>query len=428
MLYERWRKIARLNQDEIALRDLPSNRQWTFRDLAAIAENREPESRQKIIFPRGNSAEFIFSILRAWRDGAVVCPLESEQHAPEISSELPAGVVHLKTTSASTGAARMIAFTAEQLAADAENIVATMGLRPDWPNLGVISLAHSYGFSNLVTPLLLHGIPLILGGAPLPETIRRAAASEQNIALAAVPALWRNWHDADAIPRNVRLAISAGAPLPVPLEQNIFAMRGLKIHNFYGASECGGIAFDAASTPRLDPSVAGMPMKNVSVSLAEDGCLEVRSGAVGLTYWPDAQPNLRDGVFRTSDLAEISFEMIYLRGRASDQINVAGRKISPETIEKILATHPAVRDCLVFGVPSSDADRGEKIVAIVALRTETSAETLKHFLLEKLPAWQVPREWRFVPSLEVNERGKLSRAGWKSKYLENGSKSVGRIC
>lgn len=419
MLYECWRQIARLNQDQIALRDLPSGRQWTFGELAGIAEQGERCAAKKIIFPRGNSAEFIFSILRAWRDNAVACPLESEQPAPEISRELPDGVVHLKTTSASTGAPRLIAFTAEQLAADAENIVATMGLRPDWPNLSVISLAHSYGFSNLVTPLLLHGIPLILGGAPLPETIRRAAASEQYIALAAVPALWRNWHDADAIPRNVRLAISAGAPLPVPLEQNIFAMRGLKIHNFYGASECGGIAFDAASTPRLDPSVAGTPMKNVSVSIADDGCLEVRSRAVGETYWPEPNTNLREGVFRTSDLAEIIFGLVYLRGRASDQINVAGRKISPEAIERILATHPAVRDCLVFGVPINDADRGEKIVAVIASKIETSAETLKHFLLEKLPAWQVPREWKFVPSLEVNQRGKLSRADWRARLMTN---------
>ena len=57
--------------------------------------------------------------------------------------------------------------------ADAENIVATMGLRPDWPNLGVISLAHSYGFSNLVLPLLLHGIPLILAPVPLPARLMR---------------------------------------------------------------------------------------------------------------------------------------------------------------------------------------------------------------------------------------------------------------
>ena len=88
--------------------------------------------------------------------------------------------------------------------ADAENIVATMGLRADWPNLGVISMAHSYGFSNLVLPLLLHGIPLILAPAPLPEIIRRAAENEPAITLAAVPAMWRAWHEADAIPPGVR--------------------------------------------------------------------------------------------------------------------------------------------------------------------------------------------------------------------------------
>src|SRR5205823_14680500 len=100
--------------------------------------------------------------------------------------------------------------------ADAENIVETMGLRREWPNLGVISLAHSYGFSNLVTPLLLHGIPLLLCDSPLPEAVRRAAIGAEAIALPAVPALWRAWHEAAAIPPNVRLAISAGAPFPLP--------------------------------------------------------------------------------------------------------------------------------------------------------------------------------------------------------------------
>src|SRR6185436_9744218 len=108
----------------------------------------------------------------------IVCPVETDQRAPEIKPGIPREIVHLKMTSGTTATPRFVAFTAEQLAADAENIVATMGLRPDWPNLGVISLAHSYGFSNLVLPLLLHGIPLVLAGAPLPEIVRRAAGSE----------------------------------------------------------------------------------------------------------------------------------------------------------------------------------------------------------------------------------------------------------
>ena len=250
--------------------------------------------------------------------------------------------------------------------ADAENIVVTMGLRPDWPNLGVISLAHSYGFSNLVLPLLLHGIPLILAPAPLPEIIRRAAEAERFITLPAVPAMWRAWHQASAIPQNVRLAISAGAPLPVNLEQDVFKAYGLNIHNFLGSSECGGIAYDTSETPRTEAAFVGQPMQNVNLSLNDDGCLVVHSRAVAETYWPEKSDSLGDGIFQTSDLAELKNGGVFLRGRLGDQINVAGRKVSPETIERALLAHPQVRECLVFGVPSRDAERTEIIVAIVA--------------------------------------------------------------
>ena len=254
-----------------------------------------PADESTVVYPQGHAAEFIFAVLRAWRANAVVCPLEPDQAPPPVPLP-PAPCVHLKTTSATTGLPRTIAFTAEQLAADAENIVATMGLRPDWPNLGVISMAHSYGFSNLVLPLLLHGIPLILAPSPLPEAVRRAAEGEPALTLAGVPALWRAWHEAGAIPPNVRLAISAGAPLPVTLEQAVFSATGVKIHNFYGSTECGGIAYDATATPRADEACVGAPMRNVQVALNEDGCLEVRSQAVGQTYWPDADGDARKGL------------------------------------------------------------------------------------------------------------------------------------
>jgi acyl-CoA synthetase (AMP-forming)/AMP-acid ligase II len=417
MLYERWRQIARSFPGETALRDLPSNRRWTFRELEMAAETPR-DSVKTVAFPSGTSADFVVEVVRAWRAGNIVCPVETDQPEPIITPSLPPEIVHLKMTSGTTSAPRFVAFTASQLMADAENIVATMGLRPEWPNLGVISLAHSYGFSNLVLPLLLHGIPLVLAGAPLPEIVLRAAKTEADITLAAVPALWRTWQDANAIPRNVQLAISAGAPLPVALEQDVFATRGLKIHNFYGSSECGGIAYDASSGPRVDDSCAGAPMRNVNLTLADNGCLEVHSQAVGQTYWPEASPLLGGGVFQTNDLAEISNGMVYFRGRAGDQINVAGRKVSPESIEKVLLAHPGVRECVVFGVPSSDTKRGETIVACVSATTQVAGETLKQFLLAQLPAWQVPREWWLVESLFASRRGKLSRAEWRKRYLE----------
>jgi long-chain acyl-CoA synthetase len=419
MLYEIWRKTVRERGNELALRDVSTGCEWTFSDLAAEVEAMPP-SEGHVTFPRGAEARFLLLVLRAWRDGRVVCPLEPEQASPSMAGALPPEIVHLKTTSATTGSSRLMTFTASQLAADAENIVDTMQLRPEWPNLGVISLAHSYGFSNLVLPLLLHGIPLFLVGSSLPEALRRGAAGLNNITLPAVPALWRSWYDAGAVPQNVRIAISAGAPLPLSLEEAVHERLGLKIHNFYGSSECGGIAYDRTDHPRVDPSCVGLPLNGVDVFTGEDGCLQVRSRAVATGYWPTPSMELADGVFRTSDLGQVEAGHIFVRGRVSDQINVAGRKVSPESIERVLALHPAVRDCLVFGAPTASSERGETIVACVVLHAETSVgtEELKQHLISLLLPWQVPRKWWIVPSLQGNERGKISRMQLRKEFQD----------
>lgn len=420
MLYQRWQKMAEEKPQDMALRDLASGRSWTFSELRAEAE-REPGEKSAMVCPQGNSPEFILAVLRAWRAGVVVCPLDSHQ-PPLAASPPPPPCCHLKTTPASLGVPRAVAFSEAQLAADVDNIVATMGLRPEWPNLGLISLSYSYGFSNLVLPLLLHGIPLILAPSPLPLALRCAGHAHAHLTVAGVPALWHAWHKADAILRNVRLAISAGAPLPLSLERAVFEQHGLKIHNFYGSTECGGIAYDATEVPRQEESSVGRPLKNVQVEVAKNGALRVRSQAVGRSYWPTPEPALGRGIFQTSDLAEIKEGEIRLRGRTDDHINVAGRKVSPTIIEQALREHESVAECVVFGVPSGTVDRLDLIVACVAADRPSSRDELKDFLLRKLPGWQVPREWWFVDSISSNGTGKPLRAQWRRNFLEHRAK------
>lgn len=415
MLYERWRQVARENAGEIALRDLASSRAWSFDALASAVESAPvPEPEERMVFPSGHSPEFILGILRAWRFRQIVCPLESGQTAPIIPTP-PPNICLLKTTSATTGVARHVAFTARQLAADPENIVRTMGLRRNSPNLGVISLAHSYGFSNLVLPLLLHGIPLTLVPNALPETLRQAAATGENWTLPAVPALWRTWAEAGALSGNLRLAISAGAPLPPTLEDAVHARFGLKLHTFLGSTECGGIAYDAAPLPRGDGVFAGTALHGVHLSRGDDGHLIVRGAAVGEQYWPAAEDRLHDGVFHTNDLVDLEGNQVLLRGRAGDLINVAGRKVAPESIEAALRAHPAVRECLVLGVHSAEASRGDIVAAVVECRSPVTREALRDFLHSRLPEWQIPREWHLLDSLPVNARGKLSRTEWRQR-------------
>lgn len=415
MLYDRWRNIVKEFGKAPALADASDGRTWTFIELDQKAACCQAE--EAIIFPQTNCPEFVLNVLRAWRNGTVVCPLEPGQAPPRLPGLPPAGISHLKTTSATSGRPRLVAFTEEQLAADADNLVPTMGLRPDWPNLGAISLAHSYGFSNLVLPLLLHGIPLILLRAALPEALKRAISSKEAVTVAGVPALWRMWNDAGVISPKIRLAISAGAQLSISLELAVHGRYDVKIHNFYGSSECGGIAYDQTGIPRSDGSCVGSPVSNVTVKTSEAGSIRVYGAAVGECYWPEPEDRLTGRVFQTSDLGQLKGGLLHLDGRVGDLINVAGRKVSPELIEQTLAAHPAVRECLAFGIPLEEGHRGEAIVGCISAYPGTSGEDLRQFASMKLQAWQVPREWWFVDSLQANERGKISRAEWRERYM-----------
>lgn len=203
--------------------------------------------------------------------------------------------------------------------------------------------------------------------------------------------------------------------LPLNLEAEVFTRWGLKLHNFLGASECGGIAYDRSSVPRSDPALVGEAMVGVRLACAADGRLEVRGGSVGTGIWPEPSENLSAGRFVADDLAEIGPDgRVFLRGRAGDVINVAGRKVMPEVIEMVLRTHPDVRECLVLGLPA-EVPRGEAIAAVVGGSPDLDETSLRDFLLTRLPAWQVPRHRFLEPALTPSHRGKLSRAEWRQR-------------
>src|SRR5215471_19357108 len=98
MLYDRWLQIARSCRSQIALRDLATGSEWTFAELGAIGE-KAVQQPGPVSFPTGASADFIFTVLQAWRATRVVCPLEPGQPPPSLPNALPSDIVHLKTTS-----------------------------------------------------------------------------------------------------------------------------------------------------------------------------------------------------------------------------------------------------------------------------------------------------------------------------------------
>jgi long-chain acyl-CoA synthetase len=394
MLYPRWLETSRRFADAPALFD--GGGVMTFAELASAAES-APQASEPVI-ARTGGRDFFVEILRAWRDEQAVIPLEHDAPPPALQRPPMAETRLVKYTPGASGIPRGIFLNAGQIIADADRIVAAMRLNSDAPNLAVISLSHSYGFSNVVLPLLLHGVPARLLPVPFPRVVEEAFHQHEAVVLPAVPSMWRAWQRAGILTNApIRLAISAGAPLALALERQIFEESGLKIHNFYGASECGGIAFDSTDTPRESAEILGSPLPGVSVGFGRHGRLQVTSDAVATCYdAPRGDDLLENGVYLTRDLGFTNEGgIIHLTGTTGGAINVAGRKISPAKVEAAIMATGQVLRVKVLGIPSSDPERFEEIAAVVEVRAGVTPAALKSAVAKHLQVWEIPRHWTF---------------------------------
>jgi long-chain acyl-CoA synthetase len=333
----------------------------------------------------------------------------------------------LKLTSGTTSAPRGVRFRAEQLVADCDNICRSMGFDDRDMNFGVIPFSHSYGFSNLITPLLCRGVSLVASEDRIPRAIVSGLATSGATVFPGMPIFFdklASLENVPALPR-LRLCISAGAPLTRAVAERFRNRFALKIHTFYGSSECGGIAYDRSPDAIWDDGFVGTPMDGVQIERTEGDCgrITVRGAAVGDGYFPDPESDtLSGGAFRPGDIIRWEDDdRMWIAGRVSEVINVAGRKLNPGEIEARVQSHPGVKQAVVFGVPSTL--RGEEPVLCVA-GAHLDVPGLAQFCRMNLSEWQVPRDIWIVPEIPVNERGKISRRLLAEQYQASRTSTV----
>ncbi len=404
MLYLRWLETSRKSAARPAVVD--GARTVSFGELAERAAAAPAADRP--VVARTGGVDFFVDLLRAWRDGQAAIPVEREAPEPELRRPPPVGIALVKHTPGARGIPRGIFFRPEALVADADRLVAAMGLTTDTPNLAAISLAHSYGFSSIVLPLFLHGVPVHLAPVPFPRPVEAILDEHGPVVVPAVPSIWRAWHRAGILRKDrIALAVSAGAPLSLDLERAVFESSGLKIHNFYGASECGGISFDDSETPRESADDVGRPLPGVEISFAVDGRLAVTSDAVAEGYdEPREDDRLGDGQYLTRDLGWLDEGgRIRLSGTLAGAINVSGRKVSPAKVEAALTGTGLVMRAKVFGTPSPDPERCEEISAVVELRDGATLEKVRLAAAGRLESWEMPRHWHSGGDFPVSGTG-----------------------
>jgi acyl-CoA synthetase (AMP-forming)/AMP-acid ligase II len=325
-----------------------------------------------------------------WWDGRNLSPLRSPLRRWR-------GVAVVKATSGSTGHAVAVPCQARHLLADYQHIREGMGLRPRDKNLGLIPFGHSYGLGNLVMPLLADGIPIVTATAYTIAQIGEWHERYRPTVFPLVPAIFKLLAETPAHNsfRKLRLAISAGAPLSADVAQAFHRRFGRRIHNFYGASETGGICYDRTGRVAHAGHSVGRPLPGVRVTL-HAGRVLVRSAAVAAKGGKHLLPDCG----RWDAAGEL-----VLTGRVGRQANLAGRKVAPAEIESRLRALPGVMDAWC-GVGTHS---GRDFLA-AAVETATSVSELKCAFAALLPAWKQPRVWLALPQFPRTARGKIDTA------------------
>lgn len=357
-------------------------------------------------------------------------------------AELAREIAVVKLSSGSTGEARGIATTAEALIADCDALTATMGLAGSDRYLTAIPLSHSYGLASLALPALTLGRTLVFpAGDSLIDPILAARESEARF-FPTVPAYLdalARMAEPPAWPESLGLVITAGAPLSPQTSERFRATFGLPVHVFYGASECGGIAYDREGGA-AERGTVGAPVEGVKIRFervdggprpgeeeeeregARGGCgvVTVESPAVAAGYLPAADPHLSAGRFRTSDLGTWAGGELALRGRIDDLVNVKGKKVNPREVETVLSRLHGVVEVAVMGVPHPSTG-SETLRAVVACpRGGLTREEVVGWCREHLSGHKVPRSVILIDRLPRNARGKLDRAALLGLTAERG--------
>ncbi|MCV6968347.1 o-succinylbenzoate--CoA ligase [Mycobacterium bohemicum] len=349
------------------------------------------------------------------RDTALVALSPDDDDAVaalRVGEDIDDDVALVAVTSGTTGAPKGALLTAAALTASAAATHERLGGPGTW--LLALPPYHIAGLQLLVRSVLAGTIPVELdvsGGfdiAELPSAIDRLGPGKRYTSLVAAQ-LAKALTDRAAAGALAELdaVLLGGGPAPAPV-LDAAAAAGVSVVRTYGMSEtAGGCVYD------------GVPLDGVLVRLS-DGRIVIGGATLAKGYRNpvDPDPFAEPGWFRTDDLGAIDDAgVLTVLGRADDAISTGGLTVLPHPVEAALGTHPAVRDCAVFGV--ADDRLGQRVVAAVVVSEgcePPTLEELRSHVARTLAATAAPREVHVVDALPRRGIGKLDRKALARRF------------
>ena len=229
---------------------------------------------------------------------------------------------------------------------------------------------------------------------------------------------------------SIRLCFSGAAALMAETKRQFETLTGSRIVEGYSLTE--GMMACCLNPVKGTNKIGsiGLPLSDVEVRIvdAEQGERELAPGEVGemilrgpqhmTEYWNN--PAESAAALRhhgeggpwvyTGDLAYMDDEgYVFIVDRKKDMVKVSGFQVWPREIEEVIATHPAVMEVGVAGIP--DSVKGEVTKAWVVLKSGATAteDEIRGYCRERLAPYKVPAKVEFRKELPKTMVGKVLR-------------------
>jgi len=228
---------------------------------------------------------------------------------------------------------------------------------------------------------------------------------------------------------SLRVCTGGGESLTAPTYHAWKEKFGLEIFEGLGTTEMMYVFASNVVSRKAKAGSFGQAVPGYELKVIDEENKEAKAGTIGhfvacgptgTIYWrdPDKQRHAitPEGWNRAGDFVSVDEDgYFWFVSREDDIIKSSGYRIGPEEIEVTLASHPAVADVGVIGVP--DEVRGQIAKAFVVLKPgqSLSPDDLLAFCKGKIATYKLPREIVIVNELPRTPTGKLLRRVLKQK-------------
>ena len=191
----------------------------------------------------------------------------------------------------------------------------------------------------------------------------------------------------------------------------------------------GGSALTTAGRPLFGIDIRITDSTGKPLPQGEVGEVCARGGNFMREYWrkpEESEAVIRDGWYHTGDMGFFDdTNLLHLTDRLKDMIVTGGENVYSTEVENAVASHPAVQEVAVIGIPSDVW--GETVHAIVVLKQDgkATAEELIEHARKSLAGFKVPKSVEFQGGpLPLSGAFKPLKRELRRRYWENCERQV----